>query len=352
MKISRDGLHGDGMGYLYNGQLDHYQNYWPAVNRYRLEGTTVDNQLMTDCDGQRNQIRGGRQTQMEWVGSVAFDGIGAAGMEFSNWDNTLTAKKSWFMFDDQVVMLGSDISSTIAADITTTVMNRKLAESGNNQLFVNGKQWLPQLNHTMKLRTLTLTNDEINDADISYVFLKPTTVTIGQQLRSGDWSEIGTRNGQVSANFISATIDQTPQNDHYAYVLMPNADQEDAQEFAEEMPIKVRRNDNLAHIITHKDEHVTAANVWTEQAVVITNQISTLSKMALMVEKEGRELKIAVSDPLQTQTTLHIMLNQPVKIMSDVEQRLQLDGQGNLIINVAELVGQSYPFTLKILAVN
>ncbi|WP_058119420.1 polysaccharide lyase 8 family protein [Photobacterium kishitanii] len=343
---------GDGMGYLYNGQLDHYQNYWPAVNRYRLEGTTVDNQLMTDCDGQRNQIRGGRQTQMEWVGSVAFDGIGAAGMEFSNWDNTLTAKKSWFMFDDQVVMLGSDISSTIAADITTTVMNRKLAESGNNQLFVNGKQWLPQLNHTMKLRTLTLTNDEINDADISYVFLKPTTVTIGQQLRSGDWSEIGTRSGQVSANFISATIDQTPQNDHYAYVLMPNADQEDAQEFAEEMPIKVRRNDNLAHIITHKDEHVTAANVWTEQAVVITNQISTLSKMALMVEKEGRELKFAVSDPLQTQTTLHIMLNQPVKIMSDVEQRLQLDGQGNLIINVAELVGQSYPFTLKILAVN
>lgn len=338
---------GDGMGYLYNGQLDHYQDYWPAVNRYRLEGTTVDNQLMSDCSGQRNQIRGGRQTQMDWVGSVALKEIGAAGMAFSNWDNTLTANKSWFMFEDEIVMLGSDISSTTQADITTTVMNRKLAEVGNNKLFVNGKRWQPQLSHTMKLRTLTLSNNELDDADISYVFLQPTTVTVEQQLRSGDWSEIGTRSGQVSANFVAATIEQTPQNDHYAYVLLPNADKEDAQEFVEEMPIKVRRNDHLAHIVTHKDEEITAANVWTDQAVVITKQITAVSKMAIMVEKDDRELNIVVSDPLQTQTMLHIKLNKSVKIETDSEQRLQLDGQGNLMINVEGLVGQSYPFTLK-----
>ena len=339
---------GDGMGYLYNGQLDHYQDYWPAVNRYRLEGTTVDNQLMSDCGGQRNQIRGGRQTQMDWVGSVRFDDIGAAGMVFSNWNNTLTAKKSWFMFEDEIVMLGSDITSTIQADVTTTVMNRKLAGRGNNTLYVNGKRWQPQLNHSLKLRTLTLSNDELDDSDISYVFLKPTTVTVEQQLRTGDWSDIGTRSGQVSANFVSAEIAQTSTNDHYAYVVMPNANREDVQDFIEEMPIKVRRNDNLAHIVTHKDEEVTAANVWTEQGVMITKQITAFSKMALMIEKDDRELEIAVSDPLQTQTTLHLKLNKPVQIESDVEQRLYLDGQGNLMINVEGLSGQSYGFVLKI----
>lgn len=340
---------GDGMSYLYNGQLDHYQNYWPAVNRYRLEGTTVDNQVMTDCDGQRNQIRGGRQLQMDWVGSVIFDDIGAAGMAFNNWDNTLTAKKSWFMFGDEIVMLGSNIRSTIQADITTTVMNRKLAGNGNNTLFVNGKRWQSQPNNTMKLRTLTLTNDELDDADISYIFLKPTTITVEQQQRTGDWNEIGTHSGQVSANFVLATIAQTPQNDHYAYVMIPSADKDDAKEFAEEMPIKVRRNDALAHIVMHKDEAVTAANVWTDQAVVITKQITALSKMALMVEKDGRELEIAVSDPLQTQTVLHLKLKSPIEITVDPQQRLQLDGQGNLFVNVENLVGQSYPFTVKIL---
>ena len=341
---------GDGMGYLYNGQLDHYQNYWPAVNRYRLEGTTVDNQLMSDCGGQRNQIRGGRQTQMDWVGSVRFDDIGAAGMMFSNWSNTLTAKKSWFMFEDEIVMLGSDIKSTIQADITTTVMNRKLADRGSNTLYVNGKRWQPQLNQLLKLRTLTLSNDELDDSDISYVFLKPTTVTVDQQLRTGDWSDIGTRSGQVSANFISAEIAQTSTNDHYAYVVMPNANKDDVQDFIDEMPIKVRRNDNLAHIIIHKDEEVTAANVWTEQGVMITKQITAFSKMALIIEKDDRELEIAVSDPLQTQTTLHMKLTKPVQIESDAEQRLQLDSQGNLMINVEGLVGQSYHFVLKIVS--
>ncbi|WP_163920750.1 polysaccharide lyase 8 family protein [Photobacterium sp. Alg240-V54] len=338
---------GDGMGYLYNGQLDHYHNYWPAVNRYRLEGTTVDNQVMADCDGQRNQIRGGRQTQMDWVGSLRFDDIGAAGMMFSNWNNTLTANKSWFMFEDEIVMLGSDIKSTTPADITTTVMNRKLADVGNNKLFVNGKRWQPQLNHTMKLRTLTLTNSKLDDSDISYVFLKPTTVTVEQQLRTGDWSDVGVHSGQVSANFVAATIAQTAANDHYAYVLMPNADKEDVQDFIDEMPIKVRRNDNLAHIVTHKDQAITAANIWTDQGVKVTNQLSAFSKMALMVEKDDRELKLAVSDPLQTQTMLHLSLHKPVEIETDIEQRLQLDGQGNLMINVDGLVGQSYAFTLK-----
>ena len=39
-----------------------------------------------------------------------------------------------------------------------------------------------------------------------------------------------------------------------------------------------------------------------------------------------------------------------VQIESDAEQRLQLDSQGNLMINVEGLVGQSYHFVLKIVS--
>lgn len=83
---------GDGMSYFYTNQLDHFHDYWPVVDSYRLPGTTVDDQLMLECQGQRNQIRGGRKLQMDWVGSAKLDDIAVAGMDFINWNETLTAK--------------------------------------------------------------------------------------------------------------------------------------------------------------------------------------------------------------------------------------------------------------------
>lgn len=338
---------GDGMGYLYNGQLDHYQDFWPAVNSYRLEGTTVDDQLMTACDAQRNQIRGGRKTQMDWVGSVKLGDMGAAGMDFSNWNDTLTAKKSWFMFDEEVVMLGSNIQSSLNANITTTVANRKLSDLSNTKIFVNGKRWQTQANETLLLRTLSIKNSKIDDSNLSYVFLKPTEVTIGYEERQGDWVDIGNHRGEVSANFISTTIQQGPDNDHYAYLLLPDLDNEDVRDLVENMPIKVRRNDKLAHIVIHKEEQVTAAIVWSEQDVQITNQIISSSKMAIMIEKKARKTKIAISDPLQSQTMLKLRFKKPIKIVSDTNNRLLLDSKGNLMIDVTDLEGKSYYFTVK-----
>ncbi|WP_318435072.1 polysaccharide lyase 8 family protein [Photobacterium leiognathi] len=336
---------GDGMGYFYNQQLDHYHNYWPAIDSYRLAGTTVDDQVMSDCEGQRNQIAGGRKSQMEWVGSVKLDDAGSTGMDFSNWNDTLTAKKSWFMFEDMVVMLGSNIESSIGANVTTTVTNRKLSEQGKTDILVNGVKWQAAQNPTVK--SLLIDNPTLEDSALGYVFLTPTELAVKREIRQGNWSEIGTKTGDVSAEFVTATIDHSPAHDGYAYVVLPDSDLDDIAEFVEEKPIKVLRQDDVAHIIKNKEDKVIAANVWQQQAVKITSQITAVGKMALMVEKDDGEHHIAISDPLQTQTLLELEFKKPVKIKSDPEQRLQLGDRRTLLIDVTGLKGRSYAFTVK-----
>ncbi len=334
----------DGMSYLHNNQLDHYYDYWASVNPYRLEGTTVDNQIMQDCEGQRNQIKGDRKYTMDWVGSVKLGDYGAAGMDFTNWDDTLSAKKSWFMFDKQIVMLGSDISSITNQLPTTTVINRKLTD--DTEIFINGNE-LSQQSSNGKIRYLTLENPMLDDADISYVFLKPTIVNVSKEKRVGDWSEVGTSSGEVSQNYVSGSLTHTVENNSYAYVLLPNADVDDAIDYLDDDLIKIKQQDAVAHVVINEDSDIIAGNIWQESDVILSRKITALDPMAIMIQKNKKETTIAVSDPTQKQKTLQLKLNKQMRIIADVENRIGLNEQGILTINLDGLNGQSYSFSVK-----
>ena len=122
---------GDGMTMLYNADLTAFTDaYAPTVDAYRLPGVTADvthNKLPPGSNsiGLRAQ---GQDTLSphNWVGGVKLDDYGATGMQFKGVGVTLTGKKSWFMFDDEVVCLGAGITSTDSRPIETTVENRKL----------------------------------------------------------------------------------------------------------------------------------------------------------------------------------------------------------------------------------
>ncbi len=206
-------------------------------------------------------------------------------------------------------------------------------------------KWQAAQNPTVK--SLLIDNPSLEDSALGYVFLTPTELAVKREVRQGNWSEIGTKTGDVSAEFVTATIDHSPALNGYAYVVLPDSDLDYIAEFVEEKPIKVLRHDNVAHIIKNKEDKVIAANVWQQQAVKITSQITAVGKMALMVEKDDGEHHIAISDPLQTQTLLELEFKKPVKIKSDPEQRYKLGDRRTLLIDVTGLKGRSYAFTVK-----
>ena len=166
---------GDGMTYLYNADLSHYaDNYWNTVDMYRLPGTTVDTRTRTNSEG-NNQL-----SSQNWVGGVNLnDKYGATGMRLAAYGSTLGARKSWFMFDDEIVAIGSGITSTDSRPIETIIENRRLNSSGNNVLIVNNTAKSSTLgwNETMSsVNWMHLKGTASSGADIGYYFPTATTV--------------------------------------------------------------------------------------------------------------------------------------------------------------------------------
>src|SRR5699024_11300438 len=69
-------------------------------------------------DGIRDRNVTGVQTcalpisEESWVGGSALDNrYGSTGMSYKQWNSSLTAKKSWFTFENEIIALGAGISS-------------------------------------------------------------------------------------------------------------------------------------------------------------------------------------------------------------------------------------------------
>src|SRR6185295_3582374 len=202
--INGENLHGwhtsDGMTYLYNGDLAQFaDSFWPTVNPYRMPGTTVDTQTLADGANEA------KYSSQNWVGGAEVSGTyGVAGMSLASLTSTLTAKKSWFMFDDEIVALGSGITSTDNRTIETIVENRKI--NGTNGLTVNG---IAKPTNIGWSETITNVNwvhlvGTNSTSDIGYYFPTATTVKGLRESRTGSWDSIGTGSTNlVTRNYLT-----------------------------------------------------------------------------------------------------------------------------------------------------
>ena len=125
---------GDGMLYIYTGVNDYEPAYWRNVNMYRIPGTTVTTaEREIKNISERNVL-----TPYDFVGGTAMNGYAVTAMQFDagapniGFNSTLTGKKAWFIFDNEVVCLGAGISCSDNYDALTVIENRRL---GANEAF-------------------------------------------------------------------------------------------------------------------------------------------------------------------------------------------------------------------------
>ena len=179
----------DGMTYIYLDPSDYSFNYWPTVDPHRMPGTTVDR------DTSRPDSTGGGPNMLgkSWIGGVSLESYGTAGMDFKQHNSPLTppadveAKKSWFMFDDEVVALGAGITSTSGRTIETVFENRAINSQGNNTLTVNGIAKPSSLGWS---ETMNDVNWIHLDGTGGYVFPDSTQVKGLRERREGEWYDI------------------------------------------------------------------------------------------------------------------------------------------------------------------
>lgn len=342
---------GDGMTYLYNSDLTQFNdNYWCTVNPYRLPGTTIDTVTRSNSSGQNTR------PAQSWVGGARLGEFGVVGIQLAAWSNGLTAKKSWFMFDNEVVCLGADIRSTSGRAIETVVENRRLADTGNQPLTVNGAAMSAALGWSASMSGVGWAHlaGNVAGADIGYLFPGTAGVKGRREARSGSWYSINNRYGsttQHTRNYLSLWLDHgsNPAGASYAYALLPNQSAAAVAAYAAAPQFTIIENSANVQAVREDTLGVTAANFWAD-ATHTAGGITCDRKAAVMVRDDGTELRVAVADPTQVNTgTIRIEIAAAMERVLAADPRVtveQVKPTVKLLVNVTGGAGASFAATL------
>ena len=132
-----------------------------------------------------------------YVGGATLGQYGAFAMNFKNYsaaeNPNLTAKKTWFVFDDEVVALGAGIQGIDPSRTTETIVeNKKVKDDASNQLLIDGKAYNSQNNVETVEQNVQWAWLEGNTAQDSMGYYFPTgsDITVKKEARTGSWKDI------------------------------------------------------------------------------------------------------------------------------------------------------------------
>ncbi|MCJ0537643.1 polysaccharide lyase family 8 super-sandwich domain-containing protein [Enterococcus cecorum] len=279
----------DGMVYLYNNDLTHYsEGYWPTVDPYKMPGTTELVTAREDGSGQVN-------LPSSFVGASKFDEKNAAvAMDFTNYNEELSARKAWFIFGDKIVMLTTNIQNKSSDASVTTIENRKLVPDKNTKIYVNGEEMTADKVMNSAVDTFYLETADPNQR-IGYAFLTPLSLDIEKQVRTHSWSEInyGQPSDPVTNTFVTVTHTTQQNGENLAYVLMPNQDQEALNAAKDTVKVVVQNND--LQVVYDETSQTYGVIKYTDTPYELTDKV-TLNQAGIYVIKktsDGFDLSFA-----------------------------------------------------------
>ena len=279
----------DGMVYLYNNDLTHYsEGYWPTVDPYKMPGTTELVTAREDGSGQVN-------LPSSFVGASKFDEKNAAvAMDFTNYNEELSARKAWFIFGDKIVMLTTNIQNKSSDASVTTIENRKLVPDKNTKIYVNGEEMTADKVTNSAVDTFYLETADPNQR-IGYAFLTPLSLDIEKQARTHSWSEInyGQPSDPVTNTFVTVTHTTQQNGENLAYVLMPNQDQEALNAAKDTVKVVVQNND--LQVVYDETSQTYGVIKYTDTPYALTDKV-TLNQAGIYVIKktsDGFDLSFA-----------------------------------------------------------
>lgn len=329
---------GDGVTYLYGKDTAYYNdNYWNTINPFRLPGTTTVSKNIGNGDKDSSGFyqEGDYTSKEAWVGGSELKGYGVNGMSLSGdcgtkttYEPNLRALKSYFMFDDEVVCLGSGINDSESNFITeTTVENRKLNEDASNQITLNGNKL--ELNpvsvnvaeivngNGLGSGTGSMEGTAVNNAKWIHVEGNTAGDTVGfyfpnesGQLKArkvastGNWGNINlARSTDVVKNYFELWFDhgKNPQNAEYSYVMLPGKTVEEMKEYEKNPTVEILANTTDVQAVRYKSKNVIGANFWQDKIASVSG-ITCNKKASVIVKQTGDTLEIGVSDPTMKNT--------------------------------------------------
>lgn len=213
----------DGRFYLVLKGNEYFgRDVFPALDWSRLPGITVEQK----ADAADATYGYGTRT---FAGGTGDGRNGVSAMELAPLNSSLTAKKSWFFFDDAIVFLTSGIQSPSGNRIETVV----------NQVSTSS--------------SLARRDDWAHIDDVGYWFPTPVALQTSRETRSGTWAALGGSSDTTvhTKPFVTLWIDHgiAPTGATAEYVIVPNVTESAMASWAASRPLSIVANNETVSAV-------------------------------------------------------------------------------------------------------
>ncbi|MGW2226846.1 polysaccharide lyase family 8 super-sandwich domain-containing protein [Streptomyces formicae] len=387
---------GEGAHYLYLAGQDQTQafgvDYFTTVSPYGLAGVTApveqrrtvpelygkpyyDNpghplHFTASSESQNTYVYFPRGTN-GWSGGAVLGAYGAAGLvqssDMAYRDRKILpddfvvyrgarATKSWFLLDDEIVVLAADVGDAAGRAVTTTVDARIAAPDDRITLTGarrGGRPWTGP--GTAALRWLRYA-DATRDTAVGYVFLDdapPVRVTLDRVTRSRRVVRTANPNTAVTRTVFGVTVDSAAGAEPtcLAYALVPNATEDQLRAHRHGRPLTVLSNTARLQAVTHRGLGLTAANSFTRGRHE-TGDLRVEGPASVLVRRDAPHgtTTVAVSDPTMARDTVALLLRgRPLRAAAPAPGVRVTPARGGTRIEVDthHAYGRSFTVTLR-----
>ena len=317
---------GTGTYWLYTPDIGQYTLSKPTMNWYRFPGTTVVRNLNASFAKNPNNFAGGTTLNEKYS---------ASGLEIGPGHVQVHAKKSWFMFDNEIVAMGSDINSTHVNPIETIIDQHRI--EGDNDLIINGIKQPATLgsNQTIPNADWALIEGNVEGSNIGVYFPESQNITAIRQTQQGRWTDHGTYNVDstlYSDDYLTLLFDHgvKPSDASYSYVLLPGATSDEVAAYAADSDVEIIRQDASVHAVHQKSLNIVAANFFTNETNSIdamgqSDYITVDKPSTVMVSEDEEKLSVAVTDTTQTNTGyINVTINRSMEGIISRDPRVEV----------------------------
>lgn len=287
---------GDGAALLYQSG-EEYFNIFPFWDWKKIPGTTI---IQDDRD--LPVIKAWDfETNSSFVGGVSNDENGIAVLAYKR--DSIVANKSWFMFGDKILCLGSNINSETNFPVTTSI----------NQVFLKGSVEIgakDTIESEIKINK-SLEPDWLLHDSIGYLFPNGGNVKIETKFLEGKWSNVASRMRPVilTEDILRLYFDHgsNPNNQCYAYVLVPNTNKENLKYLTKNQPF-IFVNSKSQQSAISSDGNIAGVVFYEARKSDLFGGVSVNKPCVVLLQKNENELQISVSDPAQKLNDVQITL--------------------------------------------
>lgn len=346
----------DGMTYLYDSDNMQYSDgFWGSVDMRRLSGTTSEYVVRPEGAGHF------KKNPYKFVGMTSLDSFGVSAMHLrtlgnKSLKNGTKAKKSWFMFDDEIVCLGSDISSRTGNFVETIIDNRKIDKDALDEVVINGEvrdDLVVSKNSTEPKGKI------INDvsyihlsgekgSQIGYVFPKKSRIKALKEIRKTNWLTIGNSDKEVVNSYATFLFDhgKRPKKDSYAYAVLPEFSNEQTNEYAQNQNYEIIAQNSKAHIVKHKKLNVTGACLWKKTSNYI-DKFKASQPLVAMAKDDEDCLQISLAEPTQSKKQVIFSYNASAKEVLSKDKEIEILSLSPIKVKVNTFESYGKTFSMK-----